>query len=223
MCEGEGLMNSESAAVLALDLSSPRGVLAVLRGGAVVFEREFLSERSHNARVFAPLAEALDVLGRGPARLVVGTGPGSYTGVRIAIAAAQGVALARGWPVIGLPTLACAAGARVIGDARRGLFYLAEVSPAGEVTGLALHDAAAARAAVEAGGVWRSFDSRAPLGLESVLLLRPEAPPLARLAAAMDAETLAARAALPLEPLYLQEAFITTAKKAGKQVPAEAV
>lgn len=212
-----------AATVLALDLSSPRGVLAVLRSGVAVYEREFVSERSHNAQVFAPLAEALEVLGSEPARIVVGTGPGSYTGVRIAIAAAQGVALARGWPVLGLPTLVGAAGARVIGDARRGQFYTAEVSAAGEVSGLALLSADAARTAVEAGGVWCSFDPRPPLGLENLRLLRPEALPLARLAAAMDEATLATHAALPLEPLYLQEAFITTARKAGKHVPAQTV
>ncbi|HRK16825.1 MAG TPA: hypothetical protein PK490_21265, partial [Prosthecobacter sp.] len=96
--------------VLALDLSTPRGVIAVTCGAAVLFEAAFVSERSHNARLFAPLAEALAVIGERRARMVVGTGPGSYTGVRIAIAAAQGVAVSRGWTVAGLPTLACAPG-----------------------------------------------------------------------------------------------------------------
>ncbi|MCX6855188.1 MAG: tRNA (adenosine(37)-N6)-threonylcarbamoyltransferase complex dimerization subunit type 1 TsaB, partial [Verrucomicrobia bacterium] len=89
--------------VLALDLSSPRGVVAVVRGDAVLFESSFQSERSHNAQVFPPLREALEIIGDGKAVIAVGTGPGSYTGVRISIAAVQGIALSRGWPVVGLP------------------------------------------------------------------------------------------------------------------------
>lgn len=209
------------SAVLALDLSSPRGVLAVVRDGEVLHEAAFVSERSHNARLFAPLAEALDVLGDGPARIVVGTGPGSYTGVRIAIAAAQGIALARGWPVFGLPSIATATEVpcRVLGDARRGLFYVARVA-AGAVDELRLLDAEAARAEAATGDDWFTFDAVAPLGLESVRLARPNAIALARLGAGMNEAQVAEAATRPLEPLYLQEAFITTARKAGKQVTA---
>lgn len=208
-------------AVLALDLSSPRGVLAVVCDGEVLHEAAFVSERSHNARLFAPLGEALEALGSGPARLVVGTGPGSYTGVRIAIAAAQAVALARGWPVFGLPSLVTAAAMpyRVLGDARRGQYYVAHVTN-GAVTELRLLDAEAARAEVATGGNWFTYDAAVPLGLTNVQSVRPDAVALARQAAGLDEATVTARAARPLEPLYLQEAFITTAKKAGKQVAA---
>ncbi|HRJ10645.1 MAG TPA: hypothetical protein PLP58_18840, partial [Prosthecobacter sp.] len=167
--------------VLALDLSTPRGVIAVTCGAAVLFEAAFVSERSHNARLFAPLAEALAVIGERRARMVVGTGPGSYTGVRIAIAAAQGVAVSRGWTVAGLPTLACAPGCRVLGDARRGFFYIAAVSAASEVGSLELVDERTAQAAVSAGGDWVTFDARAPLGLDRVRLAQPDAVALARI------------------------------------------
>ena len=92
--------------ILALDLSTPRGDLAVLRGDDVVFTSAFVSERSHNAQVFAPLREALAVAGSDLDLIVIGTGPGSYTGVRIAIAAAQGVALSRGTDRTGRTTKA---------------------------------------------------------------------------------------------------------------------
>ena len=208
-------------AVLALDLSSPRGMLAVVRDGEVLHEAAFTSERSHNARLFAPLAAALVPLGSGPARLVVGTGPGSYTGVRIAIAAAQAVALARGWPVFGLPTLVTAAATpcRVLGDARRGQYYVARIAD-GAVAELRLLDAEAARAEVAAGGDWFTYDAVVPLGLANVQTVQPDAVALARLAAGLPEETVTERGAGPLEPLYLQEAFITTAKKAGKHVAA---
>jgi len=205
--------------VLALDLSTPRGVIAVTCGAAVLFEAAFVSERSHNARLFAPLAEALAVIGERRARMVVGTGPGSYTGVRIAIAAAQGVAVSRGWTVAGLPTLACAPGCRVLGDARRGFFYIAAVSAASEVGSLELVDERTWQAAVSAGGDWVTFDARAPLGLDRVRLAQPDAVALARIAEGFNDTEMERRAARPLEPLYLQDAFITTARKAGKLVP----
>jgi tRNA threonylcarbamoyladenosine biosynthesis protein TsaB len=206
---------------LAIDLSSPRGVLAVVRDGALLYEADFVSERSHNARLFAPLSEALSHVDSGSARLVVGTGPGSYTGVRIAIAAAQAVALARGWPVFGVPTLITAAATpyRVLGDARRGQYYVARIAN-GAVEELRLLDAGAALAEVAAGGDWYTYDAAVPLGLGEVKSVRPDAIALARFADGLDEDAVRERSALPLEPLYLQEAFITQAKKAGKQVAA---
>ncbi len=79
----------------------------------------------------------------GVERIVVGTGPGSFAGIRSAIAFAQGFALGRKCEVLGLPS-ACAVAAEVfspshpspshpspltplavVGDARRGKFWIA--------------------------------------------------------------------------------------------------
>lgn len=206
--------------VLALDLSTTRGTIAVTCAGETRFETSFTAERSHNAQVFAPLGEALDVIGQSPAVIVVGTGPGSYTGVRIAIAAAQGVALSRGWPLIGWPSIATAAEAdyQVIGDARRGHFYTTTISQR-SLDPITILDADSARAQVEAGGVWRSFDTKVPLDLPQVQLCQPSASRLGQIVSALDPSEISRLAASPLEPLYLQEAFITVAKKAGKAVP----
>lgn len=208
--------------VLALDLSTTRGVIAVRRAETVIFEASFTAERSHNAQVFAPLGEALDAIGNEPAVLVIGTGPGSYTGVRIAIAAAQGLALSRGWPVLGWSsiTTAPAADYQVIGDARRGMYYLTTVTQ--HLLGnIEIVDAATAQARVESGGEWFSFDAKAPLALPQVQLCQPNAVTLASIITTLSDDEIQARAALPLEPIYLQEAFITTAKKAGKKVPVQ--
>jgi tRNA threonylcarbamoyl adenosine modification protein YeaZ len=73
--------------------------------------------------------EKLDL--EGVDRIVVGTGPGSFAGIRSAIAFAQGFALGRRCEVLGLPS-ACAVAAEVaespfavVGDARRGKLWIA--------------------------------------------------------------------------------------------------
>ena len=61
-------------------------------------------------------------------RIVVGTGPGSFAGIRSALAFAQGYALGRKCEVLGLPSAcALADGGRlaVIGDARQGKLWIA--------------------------------------------------------------------------------------------------
>jgi len=71
----------------------------------------------------------------GVERIVVGTGPGSFAGIRSALAFAQGYALGQPCEVLGLPS-ACAVAAQVyadgadfplavVGDARRGKFWIA--------------------------------------------------------------------------------------------------
>lgn len=68
-------------------------------------------------------------LSRRPDRIVVGTGPGSFAGVRAALAFAKGYAVGSGCEVLGLPS-ACALAlpgrpVAVVGDARRGKAWIA--------------------------------------------------------------------------------------------------
>jgi tRNA threonylcarbamoyl adenosine modification protein YeaZ len=49
-------------------------------------------------------------------RIAVTTGPGSFTGLRIGIAASRGIALASGKPAVGLSTLACLAAPLIADD-----------------------------------------------------------------------------------------------------------
>ncbi len=70
--------------------------------------------------------EGLDLDGVG--RIVVGTGPGSFAGIRSALAFAQGYALATGCEVLGLPSACALAGegrVAVVGDARQGKAWVA--------------------------------------------------------------------------------------------------
>lgn len=70
--------------------------------------------------------EGLDL--EGVERIVVGTGPGSFAGIRSALAFAQGYALATKCEVLGLPSACALAGdgrVAVVGDARQGKTWIA--------------------------------------------------------------------------------------------------
>jgi tRNA threonylcarbamoyladenosine biosynthesis protein TsaB len=105
---------------------------------ALVREGEVLGERVSRA---VSVLEDVDALLRGVgaepsdvSALVVGTGPGSFTGVRVGLAAARALALALAIPVAGVSTLdALAAGAAgvlpVIDARRREIFTLGHGGP----------------------------------------------------------------------------------------------
>ncbi len=119
---------------LALETSVPVATVAVGDVGGVRWIEEFTSDRSHNSVLFGPLRRALEQIGGLRLEVVlVGTGPGSYGGTRVGIAAGQGVAIARGCPAIGVPSLLATTEARAvgrslaIGDARRGGWWWSAV------------------------------------------------------------------------------------------------
>jgi tRNA threonylcarbamoyladenosine biosynthesis protein TsaB len=122
------------ALVLAFDTATHVATVAVLRGADDVLGER--TTRPH--RALAAAAELLAGCGAGPAdveRLVVGTGPGSFTGLRLGLAMARGFALADGVPAAGVSTLdALAAGAPgaspVIDGGRREVFSLVDGVPA---------------------------------------------------------------------------------------------
>src|SRR5690242_15774974 len=94
---------------------------------ALVDDGEVLGERVSRAQTLLEDVDALLRQGgmrpRGIDALAVGVGPGSFTGVRVGLATARGLALALGIPVAGVSTLdalaAGAPGATPVIDARR--------------------------------------------------------------------------------------------------------
>lgn len=208
--------------VLAMELSTPHGRLALVRGGELRFAAEFASQRAHHSLLFDPLRRALQTAGNDLDLIVVGTGPGSYTGVRIAIAAAHGIALARGIPVIGWPSITVpeAAGTMptfaIFGDARRSSYYFGVVGD-GELRGsLELLDEPSARARLRDGGGLPVFslDETLPAWTEGVVARsRPSAGLLAQKAAQLPVDQVKHLSAVPIEPCYVREAFITLPKK----------
>jgi tRNA threonylcarbamoyladenosine biosynthesis protein TsaB len=118
---------------LVLDSATARAVCGVVRDGRELAAAS--AEGGHAAqRALVLVDEALARAGYRPtdvSQVVVGCGPGSFTGLRIGIATARGLALALGVPCAGAPTLAALAagapGAIALIDARRGeLFALDE-------------------------------------------------------------------------------------------------
>jgi tRNA threonylcarbamoyl adenosine modification protein YeaZ len=200
---------------LAIECSTARGSVALADGsGAVLWRTAFIAGRGHGGQLFLALAEALRLAGEAAAgdlaEVVVGLGPGSYSGVRQAIAAATGLSAARGALLHGVPSsLALETDApayQAVGDGRRGTFYYT----------------AAERGACMAGP--ELLESRAALldrlaGHPGWPLLTVEYatddPAFAHAAAAWPlAERLLAvptseRRPHPLEPLYLRPASIT--------------
>ncbi len=92
---------------LVIETSGADCSIALLRGQDIVAERHEHVGRGHAERLI-PWIAALPDGGRAD-EILVGCGPGSFTGVRIAIAAARGLALGWGVPVHGVSSLALVA------------------------------------------------------------------------------------------------------------------
>lgn len=125
-----------SPLVLAIDCSTEHLAVALVDGTGLVLDRRAPQVgRDHAARLPLEFESLLETTGRQRrdiARIHVGVGPGSYTGTRVAIAAAMGLARALGVPVAGVSsfvglaagTLEPGATAAVTLDARRGNVYV---------------------------------------------------------------------------------------------------
>ena len=91
--------------ILAFDTSSASCTAALFDGdGACVSRRDEMIGRGHAERLVPMIAELLD--GRKPGQILVGVGPGSFTGIRVAIAAAHGLAIGWGAELHGMSSLA---------------------------------------------------------------------------------------------------------------------
>lgn len=97
--------------ILALDTSTPACTVALFAADGHLFAwRDEVIGRGHAERLVPLIAEMLDR--HMPSHLLVGVGPGSFTGLRIAIAAALGLGIGWDVPVHGMSSLALlAAGA----------------------------------------------------------------------------------------------------------------
>lgn len=109
-----------SGAIVALDTSTAAMAAAVMRGGEVLGEVQSVAERNHSVHVITHLKALLAAAEVRPEQLdaiVVGRGPGSYTGMRIAVTAAKTLAWVWEKPLVGVSSLEAIA----YGAWRRGM------------------------------------------------------------------------------------------------------
>jgi len=218
-----------AACSLVIETSTPHASIALVDADGHVETRSFCSDRNHNALLFEPLGELLDGRPRPQIALVlVGSGPGSYSGTRVGIAAAQGVAIAMGCPAVAVPSVLAVPSVEenmrclAIGDARRGSFWHASIDGFDLPEPPALCDAAELQSivgeSVEDGRTVFTFEesSRFPLSPELLQQIKQEYPDATKLwrawLASSDGTRCVWSAAIP-QPLYLKPPHITPSKR----------
>ena len=217
---------------LVIETSTPQATVA-LAGSDGVLMRGFTSDRSHNAMLFEPLKE---LLGARPeiGLVLVGSGPGSYSGTRVGIAAAQGVAIAAACPAVGVPSILAVpsadegAACLAIGDARRGSYWTSRIEKHRVMEAPELCDAteleAKVRDALAEGLAVFAFEepARFPLPDESKARVKLEFPDAKRLWTAWlatDEETRNRWIQEIPQPIYLKPPHITPGKKGSMLIP----
>ncbi|MBA2264577.1 MAG: tRNA (adenosine(37)-N6)-threonylcarbamoyltransferase complex dimerization subunit type 1 TsaB [Chloroflexi bacterium] len=95
--------------IIGIDAASTDLSLALAEpDGAVIEEVAWTTAQRQSAEILPRLLELMERNGRGWDRvsaIVVGTGPGSFTGLRVAMALAKGLAVALERPIVGVPSL----------------------------------------------------------------------------------------------------------------------
>jgi tRNA threonylcarbamoyladenosine biosynthesis protein TsaB len=96
--------------ILVIDTATAACSVALVDGEVVVDERHELVGRGHAERL-VPMIGAM-LAGRRPDSILVDCGPGSFTGVRVGLAAAHGLAIGWGVPLAGYSSMAAVAAAQ---------------------------------------------------------------------------------------------------------------
>ena len=124
--------------ILALEQSASTCSAAILRDDATAAESQWEPAGLRNQHMFEVLPALFKAAGCAPSDVdlfAVGTGPGAFSALRIAVAALAGLAAPGGKPVIGVPSTEALAHELwqayrmspllIVGDARRGRFWRA--------------------------------------------------------------------------------------------------
>ncbi|HVI82683.1 MAG TPA: tRNA (adenosine(37)-N6)-threonylcarbamoyltransferase complex dimerization subunit type 1 TsaB [Chthoniobacterales bacterium] len=207
--------------ILALELSSAEGSLALLDDEKLEFHREWPTDRKNSGQFFKHLIEVQEQFGR-PDTIVVGLGPGSYAGTRIAISSAIGLSFGGAGSLqprrlIGFPSICAmecdASEYCVIGDARRQTFFSARVRGNNLIEGPTLMSEAELREKLAKLDRKMSIFTTEELSQFRRAEMRyPSAKVLAKLAT----DSKRGFAEPPLEPIYLREPHITIPKNDSK-------
>lgn len=205
--------------ILALDTSTSQASLAIWDPVAGVLREESRIglDRTQFGAVFEPLGHFVDTWRPELTGLAVGLGPGSYTAVRVGLAAMQGLALSIGLPLVGRNSLEIFSSDTdtyaVLGDARRRTWALSLIREGTLDEETKLLDEASlapALAALRELGVPLFSAERSVLAVDFGAV---EAYPCAAQLARQAGERLRSGPfESPLEPIYLRDPFITYPK-----------
>lgn len=206
--------------ILAFETSTRQATLAVYdrQRGELVREIAFTTDRAHNAVVFGPVETLLDEWKDELEGIVVGLGPGSYGGVRVGLSVANGLSIALGLPVAGVSSLVAwdspVDSYLVVGDAKRGSFFVAEIRDRRLIGEPDLVDAAVFpehRASLDPKLSILTPDAKVAETVSGAILSYPLA---SSLAARTSLEVFSfGDEGAPLEPHYLRAPYITTPKE----------
>lgn len=199
---------------LIIETSVPQATLLLACDTEVIARAEFNSERSQEVDLFSPLKEILAALPTDQqlSAVVIGTGPGSYNGARVGIAAGQAIAQVHDCGVAGLcsfegvPNLKWA-----VGDARRGSFFIMKVGSEPE---LLEHREFVSRLS-QCEGMIGTFEPVEKLKLDkpSIQQVTPTAEGLLATWHQRSADEQNALIKIPAEAFYLRPPHITVSKK----------
>ena len=202
--------------ILALELSTARGGLAWRDGNVASFAREWPNNRKNSAAFFENLGVIAKQFGS-PDTIVVGLGPGSYAGTRIAISAAIGLQISSGARLVGFPSICAIESAEpdycVIGDARRKSFFFARISGNELMEGPELLSEEGLKSNLAL------LRNDTPIFCSETLPQFPEAMvgyPSAQLLARLAQDPNRDFRLPPLEPMYLREPHVTMANRATR-------
>ena len=199
--------------ILAIETSVPQASLCLSLGAEPVFSAKWEAERNHDAHLFPALQGAMNALGDSQLDyILVGAGPGSYGGVRVALAAGVGIAAVTGARLVAVESWAQLAepGACVVADARRGGWTVRQ--PDGRIEVLTPEQLQALTCPVFSTEVRGKL---AHLNLRNLQKeeLQPTARGLVDTWLNMSQEEQAAAAAKPAEPIYVRPPHITAAAR----------
>ena len=196
--------------ILGIDTASARFALALAEGGEVVQSFEQDAEQDHSRLLLRAIDDMVAGRKRDLAGVAVVQGPGSYAGLRVGIATAQGLGVALGIPVRGISTLQAVALATGLKDvtaiqpAGRGEFAAQEFrngEPAGPLRSATADELRGMPLAGEGAGALG--------GLE----VTPEARCRAALAALLDEIHDRTGDAAVVDAVYLREPAITPPRR----------
>jgi tRNA threonylcarbamoyl adenosine modification protein YeaZ len=104
--------NCGNSLILALETSGRMGSVAIAQEKQLLGESAFSGPMRHSAEVFPAIVDLLGQFGKKPNQIeqvYISAGPGSFTGLRIAVTIAKTMALANGAKIVAIDTLDCIA------------------------------------------------------------------------------------------------------------------